>query len=400
MVDALRRLLGQPPSDWMGLDPARAAAATAPSPEADDRHEVVALPGSGPEADEALAGLARAGHRVFRVSRRMSSELYRVAEAAPRLFAVMLPPGAKRLEGLDALRRDRGLGATVCVAQDPATLSLARRLEDELAWPRAADPSADLPLLFPRLSIVVVTHGNRDLNRLCLESLLARTEWPNKEVIVVDNGSTDGTPELLAALAARHPALRPVLLAENRGFPAAANAGLAAAEGRYLVLLNNDTVVPRGALTALLRHLARDPALGLVGPVTNAIANEARIPVGYQGLEDLSAWASDWVRAHDGEAFAIPSLAFFCVAMRREVFEKIGPLDERFGIGMFEDGDYCRRVRAAGLAIRCARDAFVHHWQMASFRRLGRAAYLRLFEENRRKFEAKWGPDTQPETQP
>ena len=77
--------------------------------------------------------------------------------------------------------------------------------------------------------------------------------------------------------------------------------------------------------------------------------------------------------------------------MRREVFESVGPLDERFGIGMFEDGDYCRRVRAAGLEIRCARDAFVHHWQMASFRRMPREAYLALYERNRRLFEEKWG---------
>ncbi len=77
--------------------------------------------------------------------------------------------------------------------------------------------------------------------------------------------------------------------------------------------------------------------------------------------------------------------------MRRELRDSVGLLDERFGIGMFEDGDYCRRVLAHGLEIRCARDAFVHHWQMASFRRLGQGAYLRVFEENRRKFEEKWG---------
>jgi GT2 family glycosyltransferase len=77
--------------------------------------------------------------------------------------------------------------------------------------------------------------------------------------------------------------------------------------------------------------------------------------------------------------------------MRREVLEAVGPLDERFGLGMFEDGDYNRRVRAAGWQIRCARDSFVHHWQMASFRKLGKDEYLRVFEENRRKFEEKWG---------
>jgi O-antigen biosynthesis protein len=75
--------------------------------------------------------------------------------------------------------------------------------------------------------------------------------------------------------------------------------------------------------------------------------------------------------------------------MRRDVFEAVGPLDERFGLGLFEDKDYNDRVRGKGWEIRCARDAFVHHWQMASFRRLGREDYFRLFEQNRKKYEEK-----------
>jgi GT2 family glycosyltransferase len=83
-------------------------------------------------------------------------------------------------------------------------------------------------------------------------------------------------------------------------------------------------------------------------------------------------------------------LAFFCVALRRAVLEEVGLLDERFGLGLFEDGDYNRRVREKGWDIRCARDSFVHHWQNASFRRLGKDSYFALYEENRRKYEAKW----------
>ncbi len=385
---AIARMLGRAPSDWMGPDPALRAAARAGPPERDDFHEIVVL---GGPATDAMRRLAREGHRVFVVSSGPSggARPYDLREIAPRLFEVRLPES--RFEGLDALRRDLGLGATVCLAADPTWLPLAERLRDERNWPIAPGDGRDLANAFDRLSIVVVTYNNRELNRVCLESLFARTEWPSREVLVVDNGSTDGTPGLLAGLAARHPQLRTVLLEDNRGFPAAANLGVARSTGRYVVLLNNDTVVTRGWATALLRHLARDPGLGLVGPSTNAIANAAQVAVGYSELAGLPAWAARQARDHDGETLALPSLAFFCVALRRDVWDRAGALDERFGIGMFEDGDYCRRVRALGLDVRCARDAFVHHWQMASFRRLGRDEYLRVFEENRKKFEQKWG---------
>ena len=110
-------------------------------------------------------------------------------------------------------------------------------------------------------------------------------------------------------------------------------------------------------------------------------------------LAELPAKAAQWVKSHDGESFAIPMLAFFCAALRRQTWEAVGPLDERFGAGMFEDDDWCRRARAQGWEIRCARDAYVHHWQKATFRKLGEKAYRALYEENRRKYEEKWGGD-------
>ncbi|HEY2797789.1 MAG TPA: glycosyltransferase family 2 protein [Thermoanaerobaculia bacterium] len=411
--ERLRRLLRRPPSDWAGPDPATEAVRRAPPPEAENRHEVVCLGQSADELDPRLASLAAAGHRVFLARAGSDADSgpaaevapYSLRERAPRLFEIPLRNAGEGFESLDRLRRDQALGATVAVVKEREWLPLAERLRAERAW-RVLDLSGDVRSLgeaalataladaFPKISIIVVTYNNRELNRACLESVFARTEWPRYEVLAVDNGSTDGTPELLAELARAHANLRVIALPENRGFPAACNAGLAEAAGDPLVLLNNDTLVTRGWLTSLHRHLAVDPGLGLVGPVTNAIANEARIEVGYGDPAALPRWASAWVRRHDGETFPIPMLAFFCVALRREAFAAIGPLDERFGLGLFEDGDYCRRLRAKGWDIRCARDAFVHHWQNASFRRLGRDAYFALYEENRRKYEAKWGSMT------
>jgi hypothetical protein len=82
----------------------------------------------------------------------------------------------------------------------------------------------------------------------------------------------------------------------------------------------------------------------------------------------------------------------FCVAFRRDVFEKVGPLDERYEIGMFEDDDYAMRVRAAGFRVACALDAFVHHFGQASIGKLAATGeYGPLFHANRKRFEEKWG---------
>ncbi len=406
--ERLRRLLRRPPSDWAGPDPATEAVRRAAPPEEENRHEVVCLGYTVDQLDTRLASLSAAGHRLFLVSAGPAAEdaPYAMRERGQRLFEVRVRDSADSFDALDRLRRDAALGATVAVVKERAWLPLAERFRSERGW-RVLDLSAGdgrslgdgafaaaLADTFPKISIIVVTFNNRELNRACLDSVFARTEWPRYELLAVDNGSTDGTPELLAELACAHANLRVIALPENRGFPAACNAGLAAASGDPLVLLNNDTVVTRGWLTALHRHLETNPRLGLVGPVTNAIANEARIEVGYADLAELPRWAAAWVRRHDGETFEIPMLAFFCVATRREVLAAVGPLDERFGLGLFEDGDYCRRVRAKGWDIHCARDAFVHHWQNASFRRLGKDAYFALYEENRRKYEAKWKAQT------
>lgn len=320
---------------------------------------------------------------------------YEILAAGKPLVSVPLPEVAALapLIGLAGSPEEFEAQISSALAEDDTALVEKRRVfARENTWQKRFEAlSPRLREAFPRVSVVVVTFNNLALNRQCLDSLFERTEWPNLDVIVVDNGSTDGTPEFLRGACERFPNLRVILNETNRGFPTAANQGLAVAHGEYLVLLNNDTVLTRGALSTLVRHLHADHSIGLIGPVTNAVANEAKVDVGYEDTEAMPAWAARYVRDHDDDVSPIPMLAMFCVALRRNVFVKVGALDERFGVGMFEDDDYNRRVREHGYEILCARDAFVHHWQRASFRLLGDAEYRRIFEENKRKYEAKWG---------
>lgn len=245
--------------------------------------------------------------------------------------------------------------------------------------------------LFTSLSVVVVTFGRLDLTRRCLESLLAHTDQPRFEVIVVDNASTDGTPAYLRHLAGSDDRVRVVLNPTNLGFAAANNQGIDTSTGDVVILLNNDTEVHPGWTRPLMRHLD-DPTIGMVGPRTDNVGNEAKIEVPEHLRADLGAFARHLARSNAGERFEIRMLAMFCVAMRRAVIDAVGPLDEGYGIGLFEDDDYAERVREAGWRVVCARDAFVHHVGQGSFRRLiEEGSYDALWRRNQARFEQRWG---------
>ena len=280
-------------------------------------------------------------------------------------------------------------------AEATATAPARRAFARENTWDARAETLAGwLEALYPLASIVVVTHNGLHWMGLCIASLDRRTDWPRWELVVVDNGSTDGTREWLSAEQSRRgPSLRVVAFEENRGFAPAVNAGVAASRGELVCLLNNDTVVTRGWLSRLVRHLTADPGLGMVSASTNEIANEARVEVGYTALEDLESWAQRYTAARAGVAEPMEMLAMFCVLLRRETLQAVGPLDERFAVGMFEDDDYSRRLRAAGSRLAVARDSFVHHFGRGTFRALPEEEYLRIYRENRALYESKWaGP--------
>ncbi len=245
----------------------------------------------------------------------------------------------------------------------------------------------------PRASVIVVMYNQLPFTRLCLHSLLTEADRAKYklDVIVVDNCSTDDTPDYLRRLHDVRPDVHPIFNEVNRGFAAATNQGLAAARCDLLVLLNNDTLLPPGWLERMERH-ASDAATGLVGPVTNRTCNEAQVETDYTTWGGFVDAAQRRAMQMHGCSFDIPMTAMFCVAMRREVHARLGSLDEQFGIGMFEDDDYSARAHAAGLRVVCGEDVLVHHFGEASFGGLvSDGRYATLLDENRRRYEQKWG---------
>jgi GT2 family glycosyltransferase/tetratricopeptide (TPR) repeat protein len=255
------------------------------------------------------------------------------------------------------------------------------------AWFAEAPPVGD-----ELASIIILCHNEVEYTRLCLESLLAWTRSPY-ELIVVDNGSTDGTPGYLEEIRQRSGPARVVVIRneENRGFPGGCNQGLAVAGGQYVVLLNNDTVLTEGWLDTLIRRSLSDwPKVGMVGPMTNSTRAPQQVNAGYKDLAGLPAFAAWRRQEFAGKVLPVERLTGFCLLIRREVLERIGVLDETFGTGFFEDDDLSVRVLRAGYRLLVAQDVYIHHFGSRTFSGMGLDVEKEL-QEKFGQFHAKWG---------
>lgn len=245
--------------------------------------------------------------------------------------------------------------------------------------------------LYPKVSIVILTHNNWKLSQQCVDSLLKNTNYPLCEFIIIDNASTDGTVSWLNTLT--HPQVRTILLSENSGCTAGNTIGMMNAKGDYLILLNNDTVVPDGWLSRLLRPFSIGEGVGAVGPVSNHVGNDQILDmyVGDGSHAPDPVWLNEFYQLYKHGLRYTELLGFYCIAIKREVIEKVGYLDAEFGNGMFEDNDYCLRIRKSGYKLAIAEDAFVYHHGGATFKHWADEKYHALFHKNKTYFETKWG---------
>ena len=177
------------------------------------------------------------------------------------------------------------------------------------------------------------------------------------------------------------------------------------------MLLNNDAVVTDGWLEQLISLAEiktdltaegegttnqtnltnKEKRIGLVGPMSNDAPPPQLVEnVPYKGLEEMDGFAGRWREEHRGQWFTTGKISGFCLLMKRVVYETIGGLDERFGLGFFDDDDLAIRARGAGFELAVAHDLFVHHFGSRTFTGAGIDAE-RLLQENGRKFAEKWG---------
>jgi len=222
----------------------------------------------------------------------------------------------------------------------------------------------------PLCSVVIPTYNGRALLGTCLASVaLHRPTDPSLpiEVIVADDASTDGTAEWLACV---HPDVRLVRLERNGGFCAAANAGIAAARGRFIQVLNNDTEVAAGWIEAGLDPFA-DPTVGAVAPLVLASFDPARVDSAGDSYS-LTGWPTKRGQGQQAALFAARlveevfgasgSSAFY----RAAALEQAGTFDPLFG-SYYEDVDLSFRLRWAGYRCLFAPRCVIYHDVSASY---------------------------------
>lgn len=243
------------------------------------------------------------------------------------------------------------------------------------------------------LSVVIVNWNTSALLRNCLESVFRTTSGLRFEVIVVDNGSTDDSVDVLRR---EFPQVRTILNAMNRGFAAANNQGIAASEARYVVLLNSDTVVPPDTLRRLVTFAEHNPSVGVVGPrLLNGDGtlqkSWARFPTVLSEILGKNVRAARPFRnGRYAEAFEVDSVGGACMLIRRTTFNRIGLLDE--GYFMYsEEVDLCYRARERGELVCYLPETHVIHFGGQSARIQSRRMKAQLYRSKLIFFQKHYG---------
>ena len=251
----------------------------------------------------------------------------------------------------------------------------------------------------PELSVVIVSWNTRELLARCLAALEAERPKVALEVIVVDNGSADGSRELAAR---DFPLTRLVANTDNRGFAAANNQGIAAARGDYVFLLNSDTEVEPGSLRALLDFAGAHPEAGVVGPQLLNPDGSLQPSGGHfptplstfaelLGVDRLAGRPRYGTRRDYSLPAVVDEVSGAAMLVRASLLRELGGLDEGFAWG-YEDVDLCRRAKAAGWSVHYLPAARVRHEWGASRRLAPAATVLKAIEGRGHYFRKHHGP--------
>ena len=220
----------------------------------------------------------------------------------------------------------------------------------------------------PYIDLILLCYGKfAAMTKPCLDSILLDYNNDNFRLTVIDNASYDGSANELKEYLKPYPLVRTQFLEKNIGFAGGMNLGASLASSEWLLLISNDTIFAPGSLVSLYKALFTQPSdVGMVGPITNAAGNGQGYE--FKGSASQIIETAKFVQQCPSHSL-IPSyrLDFFCVAIRRSLWEKLQGLDPVYGAGYYEDTDFSMRTKAASSSMLICEDAFVYHVGGATF---------------------------------
>ena len=241
----------------------------------------------------------------------------------------------------------------------------------------------------PRASIIIPVYNKLEYTAACLRSIAAEAGQTPFEVIVVDDCSSDATPDFLA----RCRGLEVVRNAANSGFIASCNAGAARARGEFLVFLNNDTTLTAGWLEALLATFEDFAKVGIVG--ARLVYPDGRLQeAGGIIFADASGWNYGRGESPDEPQYQFAAEADYvsgaCLAIPRDLFAELDGFDRHYAPAYYEDTDLCFRIRQRGLRVMCQPLCTVIHHEGVSSGTDESSGTKRYQAVNREKFLERW----------
>jgi GT2 family glycosyltransferase len=247
------------------------------------------------------------------------------------------------------------------------------------------------PSATARVSVVIVSWNAKKYVQECLESLREHCQKVCAEVIVVDNASTDGTPELVAEM---FPEFKLIRNPENSGFAKANNLGIAQSSGEYICLVNSDVKFIDDCISPMVSFLSSNPAVGMLGPkmlaadgrvwrstmrfptVWNQFCRALGLDIAFKKSRLFGGLLmSDF---DHGTTAPVEVLNGWFLLVRRSALERVGPLDPQFFM-YGEDVDWCYRFHKAGEGVVFFGDAGAIHYGGASSSHAPLRFYLELY---------------------
>lgn len=228
--------------------------------------------------------------------------------------------------------------------------------------------------------IIVVSWNNLEFLKPCVESIIENTDVPYR-LIAVDNGSQKDTIDYLEGLKKRAELKFELLRnSENLGWTKAINQGIEKSCAPYICFLNNDCVVMKDWLKELLKVAVLEPFIGCLNPTFN---------ISGQDFKDFQLKLSH-SHNHRIPYIELNECNGACMLVKRELIEKIGGLDESFGMGGMDDSDFSRRATKAGYRCVCAMASYVFHWENVSTNTI-RGYWQKIRRKNEQLFIRRWG---------